>query len=99
MQVRVEAFSQEPTQLHVKVVAYLLTSQQVFQLHDWNPNSHVVSDNILGGTAEQSVLSTHMAEPTCDGRTMYKGSCTVTFTGDYTAIVMTDTSSLDDSVL
>ena len=94
MQARVEAFSPEPTQLHVKVVAYLLTSEQVFQLHNWDPNSHVVSDNILGGTAEQSVLNTNMAEPTCDGGTVYKGSCTVTFRGDSTAVVLTDTHHL-----
>lgn len=77
-QAHVEVCSEVPTQIHVKLVAYLLTSEQVLRLDSWNPHSHVMSETISGGTAEAAVVCNTKDGIRPDGSLSYKGSCFLT---------------------
>ena len=81
LQAQVEMVSSVPTQLHVKLVAYLITSDQLLNLSQWDPNAHVVSEHIIGGVAEQTVPCDTVQAVLPDGSTVYKGSYNLSFRG------------------
>ena len=77
-----EVTAHAPTQLNVKLVAYLITPDQLLNLNQWDPNTHVVSEHILGGVLEHTVMCDSLQETSADGQHLFKGSCNMVFRGE-----------------
>lgn len=86
LQARVEICSEVPTQLHAKLMAYLLTSEQVLRLESWNPHSHVVSETISGGIAEATIVCNSKDGIRPNGSHLYQGSHVFTLKGELPAV-------------
>lgn len=83
VQASVTISSQAPTTWQVRVTAYLLTADQLRNLHVWDPKFHAMPDTILGATAEKTVACNIVAQNACgDGMKLYQGSCRLTFRGE-----------------
>ena len=82
LQVAVDVWSETSASLRVRVVTYLLTADQVSNLHRWDPSVHVMSDSILHGTAEMTVVCNTATQQSFDGKWLYQGSCQLTFRGE-----------------
>ena len=82
LQAHVEICSEGPTQLHAKLMAYLLTSEQVLRLESWNPHSHVISETISGGSVEATIVCNSKDGMRPNGSLSYKGSHVFTLKGE-----------------
>ena len=86
---RVSMEAEQPTQLKVKVVASLLSAEQLAGITSWDPHMNVKSEAISNGVLEQTLLCNQQdAVHGMAGRTSYHGSCYMTFKG-MTCMILT----------
>ena len=77
--------SEQPTSVRVKLVAFLLSAEQLGGIEDWNPHTHVNAETITNGQVEQVLLCTHpdtdshmpgVCDYTCRENIVFKGRST-----------------------
>ena len=74
--------SEQPMRIRVKLVAFLLSAEQLGGIEDWNPHTHVNAETITNGQIEQMLVCTHpYADSHMPGACGYTCSETITFNG------------------
>ena len=83
LQVRIDIDSEQPTQLRVKLVASLLSAEQLAGIPAWDPHAMTKPEAISNGVLEQTLLCNQAdAINSMTGRSTYHGSCYMTFKGE-----------------
>ncbi len=81
LQAKVEVSTEVPIKFHARLIAYLLTSDQVLKLQQWDPASHVLTEGIVGGVSAATIVCTDKHVSESDGTHSFKGSSVLTFRG------------------
>jgi len=80
-QAKVEVCTVVPIKFHARLVAYLLTSDQVLKLQQWDPAAHVLTEGIVGGVSAATIVCSDKDVGESDGMYSFKGSSVLTFRG------------------
>lgn len=82
LQVRIDVDSEQPTELQIKLVASLLSAEQLAGITAWDPRAAAKPEAITNGVLEQTLLCNQAdAINSMTGRRTYHGSCYMTFKG------------------
>lgn len=81
LQAKVEVCTEVPIKFHARLVAYLLTSDQILKLEQWDPASHVLTEGVVGGMSAATIVCTDKDMSESDGMHSFKGSSVLTFRG------------------
>jgi len=81
LQAKVEVCTEVPIKFHARLIAYLLTSDQILKLQQWDPASHVLTEDVVGGVSAATIVCTDKAVSESDGMYSFKGSSVLTFRG------------------
>jgi len=82
LQAKVEVCTEVPIKFHARSVAYLLTSDQVFKLQQWDPAAHVLTEDIVGSVTAATIMCNDKDVGEVDGLYSFKGSSVLTFRGE-----------------
>lgn len=90
VQVQIKLVAQQPTQLKVKLVAYLLTANQLLNIKTWTPCTQDDAETISNGEIEKMLQCTlQTASNDAQAATVYTGCHCVTFNGKKQALSTT----------
>ncbi|KAL0043372.1 hypothetical protein WJX79_002939 [Trebouxia sp. C0005] len=78
-QAKVEVCTEVPIKFHARLVAYLLSSDQVFKLQQWDPAAYVLTEDIVGSVAAATIMCNDQDVGESDGLYHFKGSSVFTF--------------------
>lgn len=81
LQAKVEVCTEVPIKFHARLVAYLLSSDQVFKLQQWDPAAYVLTEDIVGSVAAATIMCNDQDVGESDGLYHFKGSSVFTFRG------------------
>ena len=80
-QAKVEVSTEVPIKFHARLIAYLLTSDQVLKLQQWDPAAHVLTEDIVAGVSAATIVCTDKDVSESDGLYSFSGSSVLTFRG------------------
>ena len=81
LQAKVEVCTEVPIKFHARLIAYLLTSDQILKLQQWDPAAHVLTEGIVGGVSAATIMCTDKVLSESDGMYSFKGRSILTFKG------------------
>ena len=81
LQAKVEVCTEVPIRFHARLIAYLLTSDQILKLQQWDPAAHVLTEGIVGGVSAATIVCTDKDVSESDGMYSFEGSSVLTFKG------------------
>ena len=81
LQAKVDVCTEVPIKFHARLVAYLLTSDQILKLQQWDPAAHLHTEGIVGGVSAATIVCTDKDVSESDGMYSFKGSSVLTFRG------------------